>query len=173
MKSIRNIPFGYMMRGGIYLAEPTESEAVRQIFRMYLNGMSLKGIAAEMTVPYNADKILWNKNMVSRILENKRYVGDDTYPQIVEITIFERVNAIKAEKAKTALPVDSDIKYVRGLIKYTNNTECIQLNVSAIKALTVSAINILIADPRLAVPADSPDYKPSAKLTITEEKIKE
>ena len=167
MKYIRNIPFGYMMRGGIYLAEPTESEAVRQIFRMYLNGMSLKSIAAEMTVPYNADKLLWNKNMISRILENKRYMGDDTYPQIIEQTIFEHA------KAKTALPIDSDIKYVRGLIKYTNNTECLRLSVSAIKSLTVSAINMLIADPKLAAPADNPDYKPSSKLTLTEEKIKE
>ena len=104
MKSNRNIPFGYMMRSGKYIAEPAESEAVRQIFEMYLNGMSLKSIAAEMTVPYNADKLLWNKNMVSRILENKRYLGDGTYPQIVEQVIFDRANVIKSEKGKTALP---------------------------------------------------------------------
>ena len=108
-----------MMRSGKYIAEPAESEAVRQIFEMYLNGMSLKSIAAEMNVPYNADKLLWNKNMVSRILENKRYTGDETYPQIIEQDTFDRANSIKAEKGKTALPVDNTTKYVRGLVKYT------------------------------------------------------
>ena len=173
MKCNRNIPFGYMMRGGKDIAEPAESEAVRQIFEMYLNGMSLKAITAEMTVPYNADKLLWNKNMVSRILENKRYVGDDTYPQIIEQDTFNRANAIKAEKGKRALPVDSTTKYVRGLIKYTNNTECRRLSVSDIKVLTVTAINMLIADPTLAAPTDSVEYQPTAKLTLAEERIKE
>jgi hypothetical protein len=162
-----------MMRGGKYLVEPTESEAVRWIFEMYLNGMSLKSIAAEMTVPYNTDKILWNKNMVSRILENKRYVGDDIYPQVVEQGIFERANAIKAEKGKAVLPVDSTAKYVRGLLRYANNMECRRLSVSDIKALTVTTINTLIVDPTLAAPIDSVEYKPTAKLTIAEEKIKE
>ncbi|MBP3854312.1 MAG: hypothetical protein IK990_01685 [Ruminiclostridium sp.] len=56
MKKIRNIPFGYMMKKGRYIAEPLESEAVVMIYKMYLNGMSLKDIADVMTVPYNADK---------------------------------------------------------------------------------------------------------------------
>ena len=47
-----------MMRSGKYIAEPAESEAVRQIFEIYLSGMSLKSIATEMTVPYNADKVI-------------------------------------------------------------------------------------------------------------------
>ena len=173
MKSNRNIPFGYMMRGGKYIAEPSESEAVRQIFEMYLNGMSLKSIAAEMTVPYNADKLLWNKNMVSRILENKRYLGDGTYPQIVEQVIFDRANVIKSEKGKTALPVDNATKYLRSLIEYGKNTECKRLSINDIKALAVTAINMLIAELMLAAPTDSVEYNPTAQLTIAEEQIKE
>ena len=173
MKSNRNIPFGYMMRGGRYIAEPAESEAVRQIFDMYLNGMSLKAIAADITVPYNENKPLWNKNMVSRILENKRYLGDDTYPQIIERDTFDRANAIKSEKGKSALPVDNTTKYLRSLIEYGRNTECKRLNVNDIKRLAVTAINMLIAEPTLVAPTDSVEYKPTAQLTIAEEKIKE
>ena len=173
MKCNRNIPFGYMMRGGKYLAEPAESEAVRQIFEMYLNGMSLKSISAEMTVPYNKDKVLWNKNMVSRILENKRYVGDDTYPQIIEQDTFDRANAIKSEKGKTALPLDNTTKYLRSLIEYGRNTECKRLSVNDIKALTVTAVNMLVAEPTLVAPTESVEYKPTAQLTIAEEQIKE
>lgn len=173
MKCNRNIPFGYMMRGGRYIAEPSESEAVRQIFEMYLNGMSLKSIAAEMTVPYNKDKGLWNKNMVSRILENKRYTGDDTYPQIIEQDTFALANAIKSEKGKTALPADNTAKYLRSLIKYSQNTECKRLTPNEIKEFTVKAINMLIDDPKLAAPTGSIEYEPSAQLIITEEQIKE
>ena len=173
MKCNRNIPFGYMMRGGKYIAEPAESEAVRQIFEMYLNGMSLKSIAVEMTVPYNADKLLWNKNMVSRILENKRYTGDETFPQIIEPDIFDRANAIKSEKGKTALPVDNATKYLRSLIKYVQNTECKRLNINDIKRLAVTAVNMLIAEPTLAAATESVEYMPTAQLTIAEEHIKE
>ena len=161
------------MQGGKYIAEPAESEAVRQIFEMYLNGMSLKSIAAEMTVPYNKNKVSWNINMVSRILENKRYLCDDTYPQIIDQDTFDRANAIKSEKGKTALPVDNSTKYLRSLIEYGRNTECKRLNVRDIKRLAVTAINMLIAEPTLAAPTDSVEYKPSARLTIAEEQIKE
>ena len=173
MKCNRNIPFGYMMRGGKYISEPAESEAVRQILEMYLNGMSLKSIAAEMTVPYNNSKTQWNKNMVSRIIENKRYLGDDTYPQIIEQDTFDRANAIKSQKGKTALPVDNSTKYLRSLIEYGKNTEFKRLSINDIKTLTVTAINTLIAEPMLAAPTDSVGYKPYAKLTLAEEQIKE
>ena len=109
----------------------------------------------------------------SRILDNKRYLGDDTYPQIVEQEIFDRANAIKSEKGKTALPVDNSTKYLRSLIEYGKNTECKRLSVNDIKALAVTAINTLIAEPMLAAPTDSIEYKPSAQLTLTEEQIKE
>ena len=161
------------MRGGKYISEPAESEAVRQILEMYLNGMSLKSIAAEMTVPYNNSKTQWNKNMVSRIIENKRYLGDDTYPQIIEQDTFDRANAIKSQKGKTALPVDNSTKYLRSLIEYGKNTEFKRLSINDIKTLTVTAINTLIAEPMLAAPTDSVGYKPYAKLTLAEEQIKE
>ena len=94
MRSHRNIPFGYMMRGGEILLHPEESVAVREIFDMYLRGMSLKSIAASMTVPYNVDKV-WNKNMVSRILENERYTGSDGYLAVIEPEMFRKANEIK------------------------------------------------------------------------------
>ena len=47
------------------------------------------------------------------------------------------------------------------------------MNINDIKALTVTAINMLIDDPTLAAPTDSVEYKPTAQLTIAEEQIKE
>lgn len=79
----RNIPFGYCMVNGKYALNAPEAEAVRKIFADYIGGKSLKTIAAEMTVPYNTGKAVWNKNMVCRVIENKKYIGNSEFPKII------------------------------------------------------------------------------------------
>lgn len=98
MKKNRNILFGYCMINGKYAVNTVEAETVRQIFTEYSDGKSLNEIAAQMTVPYHSDKPLWNKNMVKRVLENRRYIGECGYPQIIESQIFIDVQNIKSEK---------------------------------------------------------------------------
>ncbi len=94
----RNIPFGYCIKGGEYAVNDTEAEAIRQIFVRYIGGDSLKTIAAQMTVPYNANKPIWNKNMVSRVIENRRYLGENGYPAIISQEDFNTANQIKATR---------------------------------------------------------------------------
>ena len=98
MKKNRNIPFGYCMINGKYAVNTAEASAVKQIFTEYSDGKSLNEIAAKMTVPYHSDKPVWNKNMVKRVLENRRYIGECGYPQIIESQIFNDVQNIKSEK---------------------------------------------------------------------------
>ena len=94
----RNIPFGYCIKNGEYAVNDTEAEAIRQIFARYIGGDSLKTIAAQMTVPYNACKPVWNKNMVSRVLQNRRYLGENGYPTIISQEDFDTANQIKATR---------------------------------------------------------------------------
>lgn len=94
----RNIPFGYCITNGEYALNDTEAEAIRQIFARYIGGDSLKTIATQMTVPYNACKPVWNKNMVSRVLENRRYLGENGYPAIISQYDFDTANQIKATR---------------------------------------------------------------------------
>lgn len=94
----RNIPFGYCVINGKYALNTIESEAVKKIFSDYINGKSLKTIAAEMQIPYNANKTVWNKNMVSRVLENRKYIGENSYPQIVTVEEFEQAAQIRTER---------------------------------------------------------------------------
>ena len=82
----RTIPFGYRMVQAEFVFEKTEAETVKRIFSMYLAGHSLKRIAEAMTeqgVQYHKDKPSWDKNMVKRILDNRKYVGDGEYPRII------------------------------------------------------------------------------------------
>ncbi len=94
----RNIPFGYCMINGKYALNAPEAEAVRKIFADYIGGKSLKTIAAEMTVPYNIGKAVWNKNMVCRVIENKKYIGENGFPKVISDEDFKRAAEIKTER---------------------------------------------------------------------------
>ena len=70
----RKIPFGYTMKKGEIQCSPTESAAVKEIFRLYADGMAYSKIAAEMMrrgLRYHSHTAEWNKHMVKRILENE------------------------------------------------------------------------------------------------------
>lgn len=94
----RSIPFGYCMINGKYALNAPEAEAVRKIYSDYIGGKSLKTIAAEIHIPYNTGKALWNKNMVCRVLENRKYIGASGFPPIVTAEDFEQAARIKAER---------------------------------------------------------------------------
>ena len=79
---IRNIPFGYEVVGGRYVVNKGEAEIISSIYNMYLSGKTLLGIAEALTeqeVTYFEDTKVWNKNMVSRILADERYLGNETF----------------------------------------------------------------------------------------------
>ena len=111
----RCIPFGYRMDWATIVIEESEAEAVRLIFTLYLAGSSLSQIAEEMTHRghrYHRDTARWNKNMVKRILENRHYLGDDRFPQIVCEGEFQRVQQLKTEK-NTYAPCPPEIAAVK------------------------------------------------------------
>ncbi len=114
MGKSRTIPFGYMMQNGVITANPAEVLAVLTIFSEYMAGKSLNAIAKSMGVPYS-DKVGWNKNMVKRVLENEKYLGTDTYPQLISEDIFRAVNERKSAKATSLCIVPDELQEVRRL----------------------------------------------------------
>lgn len=101
----RSIPFGYCIVNGKYALNTAESETVQKIFTDYIGGKSLKTIAAEMQIPYNIGKAQWNKNMVCRVLENRKYIGENDYPQIIAAKDFEQAAHIKEERNTYRKPI--------------------------------------------------------------------
>ena len=100
----RKLPFGYQMRMGEIVRNEPEANAVQDIFLQYSLGASLKEIAEQMskTGPSYDEGKCWNKNMVARILENAKYTGADSYPELVDINLFEA--AVKKRQTKQRLP---------------------------------------------------------------------
>ena len=124
MAKNRTIPFGYCMKNGEITTEPKEVYAVVAIFDEYLKGRSLSEIAKLMQsekIRYNAVSDKWNKNMVKRIIENDKYLGNDTYPQLITDDIFKRANEKRVKKATTLDLIPDDLQEIR---KCTYCTEC-------------------------------------------------
>lgn len=98
----RKQPFGYKMELGEIAPQPQEAETVRSIYLQYLAGASFKQLAEQLQtedVPYDEDKS-WNKNMVARILEDDRYIGEKEFPTLIPT---EQVHAAQ-ERRKEMCP---------------------------------------------------------------------
>lgn len=121
MAKNRTIPFGYCMKNGEITTEPKEVYAVATIFSEYLSGSSLLQIAKLMEsekISYTEDSTHWNKNMIKRIIENKKYLGTDKYPQIIDEDIFKRSNEKRVRKATRLNLISDDLQELR------NRTYC-------------------------------------------------
>ncbi len=123
MAKNRVIPFGYCMKSGEITVDFTESKAVVKIFEEYLGGSSLLQIAKLMEsekVRYSECSDRWNKNMIKRIIENLKYLGDDKYPQIISEKFFDQANKKRASKATSMCVISEDLQEIR------NRTYCLE-----------------------------------------------
>jgi site-specific DNA recombinase len=72
------VPYGYTYSAGTFTANPAEAQYVREIFNMFLSGVSLNGIVKalnENSVPTATDGATWYVNGVKHILANGAYAG--------------------------------------------------------------------------------------------------
>lgn len=116
----RYIPYGYTMENGDIVIEQSEAKIIRYIFETYIAGAALKDIADRLTaqqVVYSEKKTEWNKARVMRILDNVKYLGDDTFPQIIDEGLFVEAARQKTARQRTT-PVDTEqeIHVLKGYI---------------------------------------------------------
>ena len=114
----RKQPFGYKMEFGEIVPQPQEAETVRGIYLQYLAGASFKQLAEQLQtedVPYDVDKP-WNKNMVARILEDDRYIGEKYFPALIPTEQFhaaqERRKEMRPEYKQT--PAQKELRRLCG-----------------------------------------------------------
>ena len=116
----RYIPYGYTMENGDIVIEQNEAKTIRYIFETYIAGATLKDIADRLTaeqVVYSEKKTEWNKARVMRILDNVKYLGDDTFPQIIDEGLFAEAARQKTARQRTT-PADTEqeIHVLKGYI---------------------------------------------------------
>lgn len=101
MMGNRRQPFGYRMQFGEIVVDLPEAELVKMIFQEYLLGASFQSLAdilQAQDISYEEGK-RWNKNMVARILGDKRYQGQNGYPKLIDVEVIEAAAAKRATKA--------------------------------------------------------------------------
>lgn len=118
----RNIPFGYTMENGTVVINSAEADIIRKIAEQYLGGKSLRIIAELLTakrVAYMPGKSDWNRSRIQRMIDDKRYIGDNGYPPILAEQAYTAMQAMKTEK-NTQKAVDHSV----GIFKLTVPVVC-------------------------------------------------
>ena len=193
---IRNIPFGYTMENGKIICHPTESQVVQDIFSDYLDGQSLLKIAEslnERQVEYLPEVAGWNKARLKRIIEDKCYIGSDSYPPIIERSIYEKTQAVRvsrntqknldrtADIFKMQLPVlcekcgepmqrkhDGRTTYQEKWVCKTCG-EVIKISDDAFLSAITECINFLIAKPSILHSEPTPHKPPMEVIRLKKE----
>lgn len=104
----RRFPYGYEMQNSLIVICLKEADTVKQIFSQYLNGKNLKNIAERLTenqIEFLPGEYGWNKSRIKRMIEDERYIGDDTYPAIIDKDIFPKANFEKNSRRTNISPV--------------------------------------------------------------------
>lgn len=194
MKKIRYIPYGYTMRNGRTVISNEEAEVIREIFKAYLDGASLKAIAEELTgrqIPYTQKTTTWDKARIARIIDNAKYVGTEEYDPIIDEEMYEAAVSLKTSRQRNTCEKENDaIELLRGFVRCDccgqplkrrisakhrireswncTNDECgIRVRISdtqLMETLTV-LINRIILNNHLLQPKPRKRYEPDAQVT--------
>ncbi len=100
----RHMPLGYRIVDGKADIVPEAAQIVKAVFQAYLGGTSTYQIAKDLTkqgVLNASHKPSWNHGSVGKILENRKYTGDEFYPLLIKSEIFEQVQKRRQETVKS------------------------------------------------------------------------
>ena len=114
----RKLPFGYHMELGKIVPHPPEAVLVKYVFQAYIAGESYNSLVEwlrEQKIPYDVGRV-WNKNMVARILEDDRYIGEKYFPALIPTEQFhaaqERRKEMRPEYKQT--PAQKELRKLCG-----------------------------------------------------------
>lgn len=139
----RRQPFGYHICGGRVDVNASEVDIVKHIFHAYIGGASFNDIKTSLLnqpVAYDGGDKACNKNMIARILGDRRYVGTDVYPQIISCEELEMAESIRTSKVQA----DTRSEAQRLLYKLSDKRPTVQT-----EADMLGIINALIHEPGL------------------------
>lgn len=89
-----HIPYGYRIENGVAVIDERQAEQVRTLFSGYLSGLGLvpAAKAAGLSLFHSGAK---------RMLQNKHYLGDDFYPEIIDSETFSKAEEERMRRART------------------------------------------------------------------------
>ncbi|MDY6267876.1 MAG: hypothetical protein SPL39_02735 [Selenomonadaceae bacterium] len=89
----RTVPFGYCIRDGKVAVEETEAAKLRQMLENYIGGMSYRAAAESAGCNFTHARM-------KRLMQDRRYLGDETYPAIIAPAILEAAERERQARAE-------------------------------------------------------------------------
>ena len=99
-------PYGYRIENGIAVTDEKQAQQVRGLFEGYLSGLALT-VAAE-----KAGLKLFHGS-AGRMLRNRKYLGNDYYPAIIDRATFEKAEEERLKRAKALGRVYEKIETIK------------------------------------------------------------
>lgn len=90
---MKHISYGYRIENGRAVIEEEQAAKVRELFQNYISGMAL------MTAAEKVGLKLYHSS-AGRILRNKKYLGDDYYPALIDQETFDKAEEIRMSRAR-------------------------------------------------------------------------
>lgn len=144
----RKQPFGYRLEMGKVVLHTQEAKLVEYIFQRYLSGASFNMLVAELQgqpILYDEGKV-WNKNMVARILEDRRYAGEGDYPAITDQRMLRMILEKRSVKQAPAQKTEVQ-KILRRLSGHTTTKQMEQQVLNLLNGLIASPERIRLPEP--------------------------
>lgn len=129
------------MEDGNVISDTRERECVISIFSLYVDGASLSEIAQHLnqsgSYVYSQGKP-WNKNMIDRILQDKRYEGNSIFPAVVPPSLFSAAHLARSVRCCPQYKTEAQ--------KMLRHLGC-QKSTAEIEAVILALMNQLIKKP--------------------------
>ena len=115
----RMLPLGYGMENGEIVINEQEADVVKSIFDKYCSGSSLKTLVNALNarnVVFKSNGVQWNKGRLYHILTDCRYIGEKSFPTIIDVEVFNKANALKNSKSVNKRPISAEAEYLKGKV---------------------------------------------------------
>lgn len=162
------IRFGYSVGPDKRFIPNDDADTVREIFDMYLTGLSVQSITEELIErgKLNYDRVKVGSIFVGRVLNCKDYYNEVLYPKIIEKSVFDKCQQIKAGKKCLPKTFHKHVYYCSSIIRdyktgqmmigyahnacYRNNELKVQISVNLIDSMiwTLAQHNKIIESKR-------------------------
>lgn len=123
---VGNVPVGYNYENGELVVDPFEALQVKELFELYLNGMSPRKIAEVFSNKgYKTKYGKWYEKRIVTTLKNRLYIGEVSFDQkyykgnhepIIDSETFEEVQKAFEERKRSVIPSARQSTLLGGLL---------------------------------------------------------
>lgn len=90
-----HIPYGYKIENGCAVIISEEADRIHLLYNAFLQGLSIDVAGKKAGIPLS-------RSAVGKILSNPVYLGDGYYPQVVEESLYRRVQLERSRRSNSS-----------------------------------------------------------------------